>query len=683
MSLATEIVIKGRVDTSLTRAVQAVNTRLASSGTAATKATTQTTRATTALSQATTRLSRSTRAATRSVTRWDAESGRATTGLTRLTSRAREATRAMRGLGQESKAAGVGDMVTAIGSGGALKRGLTASLTTEAAQIRLSTAINATDKDQAIKDVTASANRMALSAPIDKTQVYDVNYALNSAGLKADVAVKGAESVLKVAKVTNGAAEQVGEVMATTYNNLGQSMGGDELTKMARIGDMMTKVQLKYQIRDFGQLGEGMAYAASTAASAKVPLQDLLMAIGQLNSAGVSGSRAGTSFVAVMRSMSKAARQLGFDIVRDDKGQMDYLATMSALNEALSQYDDIDERNQKIQDIFGDEGKAGLIPLLQALGQARADQAEIANSIGLTDQEFAKFVASHGGRLTVIINAVTMVGEAIGNSLLPAIDLVEQPIVSLAGHMTTLITEFPRLGQAIGVVMAALGAAAGMRLLKGGLNLLRGRGGAAAAVAGGAVPVRVVGGSGGGLGSLFDGLGGGGKTGKVGRVGRFLGRFGKLGKVGRVVGTVGRVAGRLGGGALTALSYAPDVIDGIATGNGAETGKGLGGAGGALAGAMAGAALGSVVPVVGTAIGGVVGGILGSMGGENLGQWIGGMFDDTKPAEEMKSQPQQVTNNITTTNNITQQPGQDPEALARAIAKRNAEQARGAMYDAD
>ena len=56
--------------------------------------------------------------------------------------------------------------------------------------------------------------------------------------------------------------------------------------------------------------------------------------------------------------------ELDFSIERGADGQMDFVATLHNVNNALAVYDDIDERGQIIQDLFGDEGKKGLVPLL-------------------------------------------------------------------------------------------------------------------------------------------------------------------------------------------------------------------------------------------------------------------------------------------------------------------------------
>ena len=93
----------------------------------------------------------------------------------------------------------------------------------------------------------------------------------------------------KLAKVTRGAADQVGEIFATTINNMGEGMAGTIEQKMDRVANVLAKTQFKFQIRDFGQLGEGLKYASSSALAAKVPLEQTAAVIGQLNSSGAPG----------------------------------------------------------------------------------------------------------------------------------------------------------------------------------------------------------------------------------------------------------------------------------------------------------------------------------------------------------------------------------------------------------
>lgn len=100
-------------------------------------------------------------------------------------------------------------------------------------------------------------------------------------------------------------------------------------------------------------------------------------------------------------------------------------------------------------------------------------------------------------------------------------------------------------------------------------------------------------------------------------------------------------------GALKFLSAAPDVVEGVLTGDKRMVATGLGAAGGGWAGATAGAALGaslgSVVPLVGTAIGGVVGALAGGWIGSESGAWLGEKITSTT---DRLAAPDQVSKSI-------------------------------------
>ena len=89
----------------------------------------------------------------------------------------------------------------------------------------------------------------------------EIQYALNSAELGAELSRVGAGIVAQLATVTSGAPALVGEVVATTFKNLGDSLEGSTEQRLERIGEILAKTQFKFQIRDFGQLGESMSSA--------------------------------------------------------------------------------------------------------------------------------------------------------------------------------------------------------------------------------------------------------------------------------------------------------------------------------------------------------------------------------------------------------------------------------------
>ena len=99
------------------------------------------------------------------------------------------------------------------------------------------------------------AINVARASLASQSEILDIQYALNSAGLSEQASRVGSEIASKVATVTYGMPEQVAEIIGTTFNNMGDAIAGANVDeKLGRIGDVLTKIQFKYQLRDFGQL---------------------------------------------------------------------------------------------------------------------------------------------------------------------------------------------------------------------------------------------------------------------------------------------------------------------------------------------------------------------------------------------------------------------------------------------
>jgi len=328
----------------------------------------------------------------------------------------------------------------------------------------LRTVINTTgNRDMAVGRSMSHARSFGRRSLADEREVLDIEYALNSAGLSEDVSRAGTELVHKLAKVTKGAPGQVGEIFATTLNNLGKDMDGSLDEKMTRIGDVLTKTQFKFQIRDFGQLGESLKYASATMAGSKVQFEQGAAVIGQLNTAGLQGSMAGTAFTAMMKNMGKAGEELGFDLSRSADGSLDLIATLASLEKSLDGLD-IDERSDLLQELFADEGKRAVIPLLGQLDELKAAYGEVAEASGsgLVNEEYERFLKSTNGQSKMFGQNLQMIGNVLAGTMLPAVNAVLKPLTLLFGGVAWAIEKFPPLGWIIGgITTAIIGVAAG------------------------------------------------------------------------------------------------------------------------------------------------------------------------------------------------------------------------------
>ncbi len=339
-----------------------------------------------------------------------------------------------------------------LGAAYAASRIFGGAIEVQDAQVRLRTVINAKDTAAALKASRRHALDFARDSLASEVEVLNIEYALDSAGLDAATARLGTEIVHKVATVTQGSAAQVGEVVGVVFNNLGAAIAGTATDKLARIGDVLTKTQFKFQIRDFGQLGESFKEGAAAAIKYKVSLEQTAATLGSFNTAGLMGGRAGTAFNAVLRQLGRASQQFGFTIERNAAGEMDLVGTLGHLKEALDAAygTDVDARAAALQKAFGDEGSAVALLLGNMAGLTEGYRAVADGSRGVVDTAYQDFLASTGGRLRTLGQNLKIVGNLLAGTLVPALNAVLTPIAAVARWVGIAVAKVPALGMVLG-----------------------------------------------------------------------------------------------------------------------------------------------------------------------------------------------------------------------------------------
>lgn len=526
------------------------------------------------------------------------------------------------------------------------------------ARFRLSTAINSDNKDAAMVDAGKQARDLAGKGLSSLTEAYDIQYALNSAGLDAAAARAGSSIVAKVSKITNGQAESVGGILATTFNNLGDSLDGTDEEKFQRIGDLLTKTQLKFQIKDFTQLGESMKTGISGLANYNVNLEQGISLLGSLNSV-LPGSSAGTGMNAMLRQLSKAQEEWNIEMVRGENGQLDLMATLKQVNDALDGMDQ-DERANAIQKVFGDEGGKTVVPILKNLKSLSSAVDDVSKgSKGIVDSNIANYLNTTTPHAAKATNSLTNLSSVITSSITPELNMMFDAFASGVNTLADLGREHTGVtktvtglvGALVALKTAALGLGIFRTIMGQGFEFLK-RGKLQKGFSG-PVPVTVT-----NSGSLGDSEGfgmdegGSGKKSRSRRKGKFARRLGKS-RAGRMFGKLanskaGNMMGKLvsskagkflgkGFRPLSMIMGAGSLVNSLSSGEkvGETVGSMAGGTGGSMAGSAIGAAIGTAIfPGVGTAIGGMLGGMAGGMLGDWLGGAAGKQFDGIEQAAE-------------------------------------------------
>jgi len=358
-----------------------------------------------------------------------------------------------------------GRMLGVVGAVWSGKQWIDAATEVDTSLVKLSTVVNAKDVGAALAESRRSAFEFARHNLANESDILGIEYALNSAGFEAGLARAGAGIVTKVATVTDGVASSVGEIMATVYNNLGDSLTGTAEEKFARIGEILTKTQYKFQIRNFDQLGESMKMAYATLSSNNIDLDQGATLLGTLNTAGLQGGMAGTALTASIRNMSKASKEFGFEIARNGRGGMDVIATLERMSDKLGGFDNMDQKTiDRLQKVFGDEGMKAVALIGKQVKDLRAAEKDVRdNSKGIVDTSYQRFVESSAGQQKIFANNVRLVGIAFGGVLLPGVNAVLKPLTAAARWVGIAVEKYPAIAKIIGVVAVSLVAAtAGM-----------------------------------------------------------------------------------------------------------------------------------------------------------------------------------------------------------------------------
>lgn len=353
-----------------------------------------------------------------------------------------------------------------------LQTPLDAAMEGERLNFELATVINVDEKGK--QDALARArevgNELAKAGYASFAETQDIQYALNSAGLTAALSSDAVKAVASVSKVTKGEMAQVGEIMATVYYNLGARIEGTDAERFNRIGELLTKTQFKYQIRDFGQLGESMQKGAQGIRQYNAQLEQSIAALGMLNSAGLQGGEAGTAYYAMLRGFLKTAQEIPSVLQKTANGELDVVASLRELNRGMVKMDEV-QRAQFMSEMFGDEGAAALVPLLDKLDELENGYKDVRDSShGIVDKNMADYLQLTSTRLNAARESGYALARTLGGALAPAVKTGFDGLNKIAEVLGAFAEANPTLTKVIALSAAAL---VGVNLLVAGVLYLK------------------------------------------------------------------------------------------------------------------------------------------------------------------------------------------------------------------
>lgn len=240
-------------------------------------------------------------------------------------------------------------------------------------------------------------------------QYIQTTYQMASAGLNDVQAIAATETAMRTARATMGDSAEAAGLIAVAYNNMGDK-SKDAQKEIGKLGDIITKTQQAFQIKNLNQLSEGLKYAIPTALQFGQSFEEINVAVGALNNAGLTGGQAGTAYAAAMRQMNKASSELGFEIARSASGGIDFIATLENINNTYGSFKDMaPEVQEAFKAAFGDEGLRTISLLAGKTADMRKQMDAVHGSLGAAAEAQGIMEGSQSSKMQIAANKLDAV----------------------------------------------------------------------------------------------------------------------------------------------------------------------------------------------------------------------------------------------------------------------------------
>lgn len=246
---------------------------------------------------------------------------------------------------------------------------------------------------------------------------------------------------------------------------------GESADQAGRYADVFAKAAASANTTVEG-LGEAMAYGAASAAAAGMTVEQTAAIMSAFADAGIKGTRAGTTFEAVMRDIRASTEDgaLAMQVMTDEglrnievavydaEGNMrDLLSIMEDLEEATADLT-VEQRNQAMAQIFSAQGMRGANIIMQRGAESVRELERTLFDAGGAAKEMAGTMSDTlGGAMREMRSALEGVFLELADILIPVVRQATEWLTRLARWFSDLPEPVKRTIVIIGAVVAAIG----------------------------------------------------------------------------------------------------------------------------------------------------------------------------------------------------------------------------------
>lgn len=220
-------------------------------------------------------------------------------------------------------------------------------------------------------------------------------YQLSSAGLSAEKALAGVNTVVSFATITETSMTDAAKLVAGAMNNFGDSMAdaSSETEKMAGIAGSLIYVWERNQI-DMNEMVQGLNQSVNTAQLAGLRFEELAVIIGNLGTMMIRSGRGGRSFRTAIVQIAAKGQELSdtFNFTWDPTQPLSFLDIMDNVHKEFKDMNKTALVTEKIFSIFGKRGAPAVLAMLKKWEKIREEISGIGSAMELAVNQQVKLI---------------------------------------------------------------------------------------------------------------------------------------------------------------------------------------------------------------------------------------------------------------------------------------------------
>lgn len=318
------------------------------------------------------------------------------------------------------------------------------------------------DKPEQFKQMGDDIGRMSERLPMAAGDIAKIVAAGGQSGIAREELLGFAEAAVKMGIAFDQSAEESGDMMAkwrTSFKMTQDDVVGlaDKINYLGNTGPANTK-QISDIVTRIGPLGAiaGLAsgqIAALGATMAGVGIEQEVAATGIKNFmlALTKGSAATKGQQQAFKALRLDSKAVAVGMQKDAQGTMlDLLTRVSKVKP--------ESQAGLLTTLFGSESVGAIAPLLTNLDLLKSNLKKVTDQKqygGSMDQEYQSRAATTANNLQLLRNTAQSVARAIGDALLPAINMVSKSLQPMVAKVAQVIEANPALVRGLGMAGVA------------------------------------------------------------------------------------------------------------------------------------------------------------------------------------------------------------------------------------